>query len=220
MIVLALDTACEICAAALMRDNVLLAATSDVLGKGHAEFLPGQIEAIIKEAGVSFNDIDRIAVNIGPGSFTGIRVGVAMARGLALALKKTAVGVNNLEVSAFEAIKAFPAHPVVVIQEAAFDRFFVAAYDQNGHETTAPQNCGLEDIKTLLLPKTVLTGSGAQKIADALQADITIFTKPHADIATFALIGGSKPVAGKPAPLYLRAPDAKPQSGFALARKE
>lgn len=225
MIVLALDTACETCATAIMRGGLIMSAESTHLGKGHAEFLPAQIETVIKKAGISFADIDRIAVNVGPGSFTGIRIGVATARGFALALQAPAIAVNNLEALALEAANAFPGRPICVIQEAALDRFFVASFNQTGKEkiffeNMAPENIALEDIRKHLSPETVLTGSGAERIAAALSLKATIFVKSHADITAFALLGSQKPVLGSPSPLYLRAPDAKPQSGFTLAQKK
>ncbi|MGQ3295635.1 MAG: tRNA (adenosine(37)-N6)-threonylcarbamoyltransferase complex dimerization subunit type 1 TsaB, partial [Shinella sp.] len=98
MILLAIDTAGTGCYAALYdtdQDTILGAAGADI-GRGHAERLMDFVDAALDAAGMTLQDIGRIAVTVGPGSFTGIRVGVAAARGLALALGVPAVGVSTL----------------------------------------------------------------------------------------------------------------------------
>ena len=72
---------------------------------GHAERLMPMIGEVMAEAGMAFSAIDRIGVTVGPGSFTGVRVGVAAARGLALALKRPAIGFTNLAVMAHDAVR-------------------------------------------------------------------------------------------------------------------
>src|SRR3954453_13483883 len=102
MRLLVIDTSGPECATGIYDAGAsqMLAMRSETIGKGHAEVLPGMIEAVVGEAGVPLGALDRIAVTIGPGSFTGIRVGVAMARGLALSLGIPAVGVTTLAVVA------------------------------------------------------------------------------------------------------------------------
>src|SRR5690349_13011877 len=98
MRVLAIDTALEACAAAVLNtDNG--AVTSDTLPmmRGHAEALMPLLDRVMKQAGAAFASIDRIAVTTGPGSFTGLRVGIAAARGIALSTGKLAIGVTTLE---------------------------------------------------------------------------------------------------------------------------
>ena len=99
MIILALDTAGVDCAAAVYDSgrNTVLGEASDMIGKGHAEHLIGIVDRALDQAGVTLSHIDRLAVTVGPGSFTGIRVGVAAARGFALSLDVPAVGVTTLE---------------------------------------------------------------------------------------------------------------------------
>src|SRR5688572_14347483 len=109
MLLLALDTAGPDCAAALARSAPrgceIVARRSECLGRGHAERLMPMIAELLAETATSFTHIRRIVVTTGPGSFTGIRVGVAAARGLALALAVPAVGVGSLEALAFNAAK-------------------------------------------------------------------------------------------------------------------
>ena len=99
MILLAIDTASTLCAACIhdsAAGRELGRAVLD-LGKGHAEHLMGVVHDAMAQAGVDFSALERIAVAVGPGSFTGIRVGVSAARGFAMALKIPAVGVTTLE---------------------------------------------------------------------------------------------------------------------------
>src|SRR5690242_6358756 len=99
MILLAIDTAANLCAASVhdsAADRELGREVLDI-GKGHAERLMGVIGSALGQAGVGYRDLERIGVAVGPGSFTGVRVGVAASRGLALALGIAAVGVDTLE---------------------------------------------------------------------------------------------------------------------------
>src|SRR5215207_11035135 len=93
--ILALDTSLEDCAVAIAAGG-RVTLVRETIGRGHAERLFGMVEAALAEAGLRLADIDRFAVTVGPGSFTGIRVGVAAARGFALATGKPAVGISTL----------------------------------------------------------------------------------------------------------------------------
>jgi tRNA threonylcarbamoyl adenosine modification protein YeaZ len=112
MIILALDTAGVDCAAALFDSgrNTVLGEASDMIGKGHAEHLMGIIDRALDQAGVTLSAVERIAVTVGPGSFTGIRVGVAAARGFALSLDVPAVGISTLTVMAAAEQRALTGH--------------------------------------------------------------------------------------------------------------
>ncbi|WP_292249424.1 tRNA (adenosine(37)-N6)-threonylcarbamoyltransferase complex dimerization subunit type 1 TsaB, partial [Mesorhizobium sp.] len=100
------------------------------LGKGHAEHLMAVIDAALKAAGTGYAGLDAIAVSVGPGSFTGLRVGVSTARGLALALKIPAIGVTTLEALAAEAAASFPGRAVLAALDAGREEIHVAAYDK------------------------------------------------------------------------------------------
>ena len=109
MRILAIDTALEACAAGIieMPDRVL-AEESVAMARGHAEALMPLLARVMNRAALGFPDLDRIAVTVGPGSFTGLRVGIAAARGIALAASKPAVGVSTL--AAFAAVPAGSGH--------------------------------------------------------------------------------------------------------------
>src|SRR5271170_6116822 len=98
MRVLAIDTALAACSAAVFdtEHGGIVASESQAMTRGHAEALMPLLRRVMGEAGLAFTAIDRVAVTIGPGSFTGLRVGIAAARGIALAADKPAVGVSTL----------------------------------------------------------------------------------------------------------------------------
>ncbi|MFT3722792.1 MAG: tRNA (adenosine(37)-N6)-threonylcarbamoyltransferase complex dimerization subunit type 1 TsaB [Hyphomonadaceae bacterium] len=97
MLVLGINTVGDACEAALVRDGAVVAAYSEPMQQGHDARLAPVVERLMRESGIAFASLDRIGVVVGPGSFTGVRVGVAFARGLALSLDKPAVGVTSLE---------------------------------------------------------------------------------------------------------------------------
>ena len=101
-LVLGFDTSQAHCAAALLRDGAVLAEAREAMARGQAEWLFPLLGALLSDARLGFGDVDAIGVCTGPGTFTGARVGVAAARGLALALGVPAIGVTALEAAALE----------------------------------------------------------------------------------------------------------------------
>lgn len=218
MIVLAIDTSGSGCSAAVYDSEsatVLGHAGAD-LGRGHAERLMEFVDEALAAAARPLSDIDRIAVTVGPGSFTGIRVGVAAARGLALALGKATVGVSTLEVIAGGLRAATPGRAVLVAIDAKRDEVYVQAFDAAGVAMGAPEALSVEAARERFSGfDGILGGSGAHLVVPD--------TSPEApeliDIAVVARLGAAAdPASAKPRPLYLRGPDAKPQAGFAIAR--
>src|SRR5690606_18495806 len=100
MLILCIDTAGADCAVLLSRDGAVLAQARETLGRGHAERLAPMAREVVEGAGETIAALDRIAVVTGPGSFAGIRVGVAFARGLALTLDVPALGVSLFDLMA------------------------------------------------------------------------------------------------------------------------
>lgn len=218
MIVLAIDTAGVDCSAAIYdgASGKSLAAVTDMIGKGHAERLMAVIDEALLEAGRSLDDIDRIVVVIGPGSFTGIRVGVAAARGLALALGIEAVGVTTLEVLASGYLDEHPGTPVVAAIDAKRNEIYAQAFSVEGQPVGQPAALSPDDALELSRSLgAAVAGSGRAVMQGAESGS---GGGDRFDIVTIARIGALKPTADRPAPLYLRGPDAKIQTGYALAR--
>ncbi|MCO6391508.1 tRNA (adenosine(37)-N6)-threonylcarbamoyltransferase complex dimerization subunit type 1 TsaB [Aliihoeflea aestuarii] len=221
MILLAIDTSANLCAASIQDTTERGRAVHD-LGKGHAEHLMAVIDEALAQAGVAFADLDAVAVSVGPGSFTGIRVGVSAARGLALALGIPAIGVTTLEALGFEARQANPGRAILAALDGGRGEIHAALYSAAGDELAAP---AAFDAKAALALASehdaVVTGSSAD-ILQAL-ADGTLDVAGRAataDIAAYAALAATKPVNGpRPSPLYLRSADAKVQEGFAVSRK-
>src|SRR5204862_6442458 len=113
MLILAIDTALEVCAAAVLDTNTsqLIAQESLPMKRGHAEALMPLIARVMKTSGVAFTSLDRIAVTTGPGSFTGLRVGLSAARGIALAAAKPVVGLTTLTAYAAPFVGGNSTHP-------------------------------------------------------------------------------------------------------------
>ncbi|CAN7260731.1 tRNA (adenosine(37)-N6)-threonylcarbamoyltransferase complex dimerization subunit type 1 TsaB [Pararhizobium sp. LjRoot255] len=220
MIVLAIDTAGTGCFAAVFdstTDNVLASAGADI-GRGHAEQLLAFIDQALAESGKALSDIDRIAVTIGPGSFTGIRVGVAAARGFALALGVPSVGVSILAALARSAAEKYPGRPVLAAMDAKRDELYCQIFEAAGTPRTEAQIVELGDARRLFAGfDGVICGSATRHLTDAPLPDVAQIDV--ADIGTVARLGVvADPSLGKPSPLYLRGPDVRPQAGFAVAR--
>ncbi len=224
MIILAIDTASTLCAACILdtEQGELSRKVLD-LGKGHAEHLMGVIEDVLAAAGIAHRDLDAVAVSIGPGSFTGVRVGVATARGLALALKVPAIGVSTLEALATEARAAHPERRVLAAISAGRGQVYVALYDGAGAGMRGPQAIMEQEIGEWAGEAELITGSAAA-LAQAIRPFVHAPQATTADIAIYARLGAEGlrdgELPARPAPLYLRSADAKVQEGFALPRRE
>lgn len=187
------------------------------LGRGHAEHLIGQIGRSLETAGISYSDLDRIVVSTGPGSFTGVRVGLSVARGLALSLNLPVVGITSLEAGHECARQMNGDGQVAVILDAKRNQ---AYYLLPGE---APSVATYEELaKAMQTFDGALCGSGAKHLADLMPHEPAIIHDFDAFPAkAYASLGKDRsPDRIAPEPLYLRSADAKPQSGFALQRAE
>src|ERR1700749_2279846 len=104
MNILAADTALGACSAAILDDDKVLAHRFVAMERGHAEAIAPMVDEAMRESGVSFAALDRLAVTTGPGTFTGQRVGLAFMRGLRVALKRPLIGVTTLATMAAQAM--------------------------------------------------------------------------------------------------------------------
>lgn len=222
MKLLAIDCSASLCAACVYdtaTDQLVGRHVLD-LGKGHAEHLMAVIDTALAGAGVTYADLGAIAVSTGPGSFTGIRVGVSAARGLALALKVPAIGVTTLEALAAEAAKAFPDRAVLAVLDGGRGEIHAALFDADGAVLHGPAIATLEEASGMATKNAaVLVGTAAETVAAAAGGGFDLGPlAATADIATYARLAALKEPAEKPKPVYLRDADAKPQAGFVLPR--
>jgi tRNA threonylcarbamoyladenosine biosynthesis protein TsaB len=209
--ILAFDCAGAQCAAAILVDSDVLATRRILADRGHAQLLIPMLVDLLNEVGLAFGDIDRFAVTTGPGSFTGIRVALAAAHGLALGTGKPIVGVT-----VFEALAA--AQPATSRLLIAIDsrraELFVQLFAPNGAQLTEPAMLSPEAVADWAGPGALtLRGDGAAQIAPHLGG--TIDNPPEdwaarVDPAVVAQLAAGRPVGPPPAPFYLRAPDAVP----------
>ncbi|RAZ82817.1 tRNA (adenosine(37)-N6)-threonylcarbamoyltransferase complex dimerization subunit type 1 TsaB [Mesorhizobium hawassense] len=223
MKMLAIDCAANLCAACVYDAGTGAELGREVrdLGKGHAEHLMAVIETALQAGGIGYPDLDAVAVSIGPGSFTGLRVGVSTARGLALALKIPAIGVTTLEALAAQGASAFPGRAVLAALDAGREEIHAALYDEALVETYEPSVTKLSEAVTKAIDaEAVLVGTAAPQIARAAGRAFDIGpVAATADIASYARLASAKGPGEKPKPLYLRGADAKPQAGFILPRQ-
>ncbi len=220
--ILAIDTALGACSAAILSGGEIKAGQFKLLHRGHAEALMDMIGAVEEEAGLRLLDMDRLAVTIGPGTFTGLRVGLSAARGMALAARCPLVGVTTLQAVAFAACSR--TRPTDASIAAIFDARKDEVYFQMFSNNATPLNearvlsrdrvaeeIGRQAEKTG--SAVTLVGTGAQLVADILPTDFYGVSdapmQPNARIvAALANIVEDVKTA-PPNPLYLRPPDAK-----------
>lgn len=211
MIVLGLDTCLNACSVAVTEGARVLAAAREPMTRGHQERIATLARDVAGAAGVDFAALERIGVTVGPGSFTGLRVGLAFAKGLAAALGVPAVGVGVLEALAAESQDGL----TIAAVDARRDQVYLQAF-RDGLALGPPEAVGLHDAREHVAALTVggaatLIGSGAPLLQSAAPGAQLILAD-GADPAIVARLAASRPLA-PPTPLYLRAPDARLPGG-------
>ena len=228
MNVLAFDTCLGAVSAAVCRVDAaglhVLAEAYEARTTGHAERLMPMIDETVARSGIALGDIDRLAVSLGPGSFTGVRIGVAAARALALATGKPAVGVTSLAAMAHEARQ--------VLGDKAKGRLLAVAVDARRHDIRAAvrgrrrhqrahaaRACGgcRHDRHATVVHRRLGGGGGRRRGGAGGQAEAALVDlQPHARaVAALAVaLAPTRPLR----PLYLRRPDAKLQGDKSLPR--
>ncbi len=222
MRLLAIDTSAELCSVGVAADGSAPVLRGLAVGRAHAERLMPMVEDAMRAAGLSFGDLERIAVTVGPGSFTGVRIGVAAARGLALATGAPAVGVGTLAVHAEAARLVNGAAPVVVAIAAARGEIYAQRFDGTGKPETEPQLGPPAAFASLVERGAIVAGSGADALLAASPSAIArvIHRDASPDMAAMLKLAARLPPAAEPPrPLYLRPPDAKPQTAAKVARR-
>jgi tRNA threonylcarbamoyladenosine biosynthesis protein TsaB len=229
MLLLAFDTAGPNCAAAVARAGAggpprILARVEERIGRGHAERLPPMVDAALSAAKAEYADLDRIAATTGPGSFTGVRVGVAFARGLALALDIPAIGVGSLDALAFPLARSGEGTIAAVLDAKRGEVYALVIDIASGAALVEAEALRIEDLVLRLSharrPIT-LTGAGARFVLSVLgECDAAVASEAEAPgIADVVALAFDATECGPPLPRYARAADAKPQFDKAVARR-
>ena len=215
MRVLALDTALERCSAAVLDGDHVLASASEAMARGHQERLGPLVREVMADAGAAFSTLDRIGVTVGPGSFTGLRVGLAFAKGLGFALGRPVVGIGTLQALA----ASVEGRRVAVVVDAKRGQLWMQVF-ADGQAVMAPDALEPEGARARLAElaggeAVTLVGSGAPLVADVLPgARIAEALAP--DPVALARLAAVASSTAPPRPLYLRAPDAKLPGGVSL----
>lgn len=207
MIVLALDTCLAACSVALLRDGEVIGALSEPTARGHQERLAPMTRDLMAGAGLEFAALARIGVTVGPGSFTGLRVGLAFAKGMAFALHKPCVGVGTLEALAAGLEGGGPRAAII---DAGRGRVYVQLFDGpaslSGPDILPLETAAARLVEVFASSDVDLTGPGADLLVGVLPG-ATVRSQAAPDprvIAALAAVALEAP----PRPLYLRPPDA------------
>ncbi len=227
MRVLAIDTALAACSAAVLdTENAgIVGSESRPMVRGHAEALVPLIGRVMAQTKLSFADLSRVVVTTGPGSFTGLRVGISAARGIALAAERPALGVSTLSAFAAPHLAEDDTVPVVVAIDARHDHVYLQVFGPGGRVLIAPRLAALsEAVRAVSETPCRIVGSAAQAVADRMTAEaaapLLIDGREAPDIAWVARMGAVLPQSqSPPKPQYLRAPDAQPQYAAQIPRR-
>jgi tRNA threonylcarbamoyladenosine biosynthesis protein TsaB len=225
--VLAIDTALEACSAAILDTDRTdgMTSRSQPMIRGHAEALMPLIAAVMAEAQMDFADLDRVAVTVGPGSFTGLRVGVAAARGIALATGKPAVGLTTLAALAAPVFAADDSNPVLAVINARHGRVYMQLFGPGGQSLIAPRIASAGNaIRAATASPPRIVGNAAKLIEDGWPDNeprpLMVSAVPAPDIAWVARLGAASTDLTAPVkPVYLSDADAHPQEAGILPRR-
>jgi tRNA threonylcarbamoyladenosine biosynthesis protein TsaB len=218
MLILAIDTALDACAAAVLDTGTskLIAVESQAMKRGHAEALMPLIARVMKESGLPFAALDRVAVTTGPGSFTGLRVGLSAARGIGLAAAKPVVGLTTLAAFAAPVVSEGREDPVISAIDARHDQVYFQVVSGNGGSLVRPKVAPIEEaLEAARFGAPHLVGNAANILAERWpkheSQPIKVDPMAAPDINWVAWLGAAVNPGTAPAkPYYLRAPDAKP----------
>lgn len=217
MKLLAIDTALGACSVAIVDGDVVLAHRWVEMARGHAEALAPMVEDAMRDAALSFSQLERLAVTTGPGTFTGQRVGLAFARGLRVALKVPLIGVTTLEAMALAAMDEARAPQACAIHDARRGEVYFALRDATGLKAP-PAVAKFDDACAQIYAQAqsvplAFAGTAGEAAAENFRGNsgtaiLTNIRQP--DALWVARLGVSAPhSAFVPQPLYLRPPDAK-----------
>ncbi len=218
---LAIESSDRLCGACLFdtgAQRVVAAKTIDI-GKGHAELLMGVIDDVLAVATVGYADLTSVAVCVGPGSFTGIRVGVSAAIGFGVALNIPVVGVTSLQALAVEHIGK--SSEILCLIDAHRGDVYAQTFSKGGIPLDQPRQISLENVAQLPSLKSKLCCGSGVALLHAAHPEFGLRIAERSSLPTVESVGRAAQNADfrVPAkPLYLRRPDAKPQESYTIAR--
>lgn len=200
--ILAIDSAHNACSAAVCDGGKITARQVREMERGQAEALMPMIQDVMKTAGITFFDLDCIAVTVGPGSFTGVRVGLAAADGIALAAGLPMVGVPVMEAAAFVAFEKHPEiEEICVVLDTRRDDYYVQRFRGM---TALSEPAALPGAAAAEFKDAVFIGNGVERLKEEI-GDIRFLDMPMPDASDAARLAATKrPEKKFPAPMYLR----------------
>ena len=221
-----MDTALGLCSACVLDGTTgkTLASESLLMDKGHAESLMPLIERVIAKIPGKFRSIERVAVSVGPGSFTGLRVALAAARAFGIALRVPVVGVTTLSAFALPYLFDDTGRMIVSVIDARHAHLYAQVMSNEGEILMAPDVISISAMADWLHGRRVrVIGNGARLLETLLidrgedvlcEGDV-----PGPDIQSIAQLGLiATPHLALPTPMYLKPPDALPQQNGRLPR--
>lgn len=215
MIVLGLDASSDAASVGIVADGVLLGEYTINNGKNHSVKLLPMVEELLRQTGIAFPEIDAYACGVGPGSFTGVRIGVATAKGFAQSYEKPVISVSSLQILA-ENIRAYQGLRVACVH-ARCDEVYAAAYDEAGETVLEPSVMTAQELSAYLIGKecmlcgdgvSLLEGLGQQAVLAASGAAV-IRGGAVAELGYQLLEAGKQKHYAEVSPLYLRASQAE-----------
>lgn len=225
MKILAMDTAAAACSVAIWQDNQVSQYEFREMTRGHATELLPMVEAVLDKAGLEVNDLDALAVTVGPGAFTGLRIGLASARGFGAASGLPVIGVTTLETLAYGVGEQDC--PVLCALDAKRADLYAQLFDGTGKAVSEPVARLPEHVVDLLeegMKKVVVAGDSFARLKDllahkgieAVASDITLPDARHV-VEIAALRGLPQASQSRPSAFYIRPPDAEiPKNGGRL----
>jgi len=231
MLILSVDSSGRACAACVWQDGKILAQNIEPMERGQDARLIPLIQEVMAKAGIDFPALDRIAVTRGPGSFTGLRIGLAAARGLGLAANKPVIGIDRFSV--YRERQKAPSQNLLIVLDSKRDELFCRLYLSSLHARRSPSPLEGEDRRgvcknnflstepNMLTPEQIaalaerhaplfITGDANDILRRHMPKTTTLIEPAEPEVVTCAMLAAKadpEDPACLPRPLYLRAPD-------------